>query len=183
MDTVGIKFIRGCSSGDRGGGNNGSKYGDITGHLHGHRYGGNGATVPVPLLKGGISDTGGLPRGPSGGIIHLAGGGSNPLVGVGIPRHCPGGDVVEGGDGHSQLQPHQIHHLARRHTSFTAGLQHWDRLPQGKTAPSVNGHEGKGHERDISGPAPGLWSLGQEHMTGYLVGVLSDVVVLRHTVS
>ena len=59
--------------------------------------------------EGGGADTDGLPRGPDGSVTDLAGGGTTPQGGRRLLWYWPGGGGVEGGDGHSQFMPQQLH--------------------------------------------------------------------------
>ena len=111
----GTEGVGGYIVGERVSNDYGSGYEDIKGGEYGYGDGdgygdgGDGATGPVPLEEGGVTDVDGLPRGTVGIVINLAGGGTNYQGGNRLPCNWPGRGGVEAGDGHSQYMPHHLH--------------------------------------------------------------------------
>ena len=83
----------------------------------------------------------------------------------------PRGVDVEGSDGDFKLPDHSLHHLPQIPPRIFGRSRHRYRHPRGQDASSVNGLEGGGPTCDISGPAQGVWRLGQVQVPGNLGGV------------
>ena len=90
----------------------------------------------------------------------MAGSGSDPQGGNGIPCYWPcGGDVEVSGVGFKS-PAHSLHHIPRIPPRVLGGSRHGYRHPRGQTSSAFSGLEGGGPVRDLTGTAQVLWHLG-----------------------